>query len=392
MILSRSSFLHYPIPLQLQSSYAEHLSGERIHSVREGCIVALLLFAAFGILDIWAIPSALSSVWLIRGFIVLILLGLYWSTRFPFFLKRYVPLVISTYLLLGFSIEAMIFLAGMNDLARHHYYITLILVVMALYTWSFLSLRLTMTTGIILVASYIAEALLFQHLNNAQEWPVLLSNLFFLMGANIIGIYSNIKRNRYMHESFLLQQKLQAELERSEEEKRNSHFHSEHDALTGLPNRKKLMRELKHTLDEAMISHNKVALLFIDLDGFKPINDEHGHATGDQVLTIIGQRLTRCVREEDIMARIGGDEFVVALTLDGKDPYREESRRIAQSILTSFERNIRQPDIHLPLSASIGIAFYPEHAKDAEELLAAADLQMYAAKRQGKGMISMAPK
>jgi diguanylate cyclase (GGDEF)-like protein len=148
------------------------------------------------------------------------------------------------------------------------------------------------------------------------------------------------------------------------------------------------MRKLKLALNNARENGSKIALLFIDLDGFKPINDELGHATGDVVLTVIGKRLANCVRASDLLARIGGDEFIVVL--ETEDNHHEEVRRVANTILSSFERPIRKPDIEQSLSASIGIAFFPDHALEAEQLIVAADLQMYAAKRQGKGIINIA--
>lgn len=376
-------------PIHLNASFNAHLTGERIRSAREGCVVALVLFASFGILDIWAASSALTEVWSLRAFVVVLLSGLLWTTWFPFFLKRYVPLVITIYMGMGLATVAMIYVSGMNDLARHHYYIVIILEVMALYTWSFLSLYLTAATGFFLVAMYIAMAVGLHHMNSPQEWPVLLSNCFFLVSANVIGIYSNIKRNRYLYESFLLEQNLLSELERTEDEKKQSDFHSDHDVLTGLPNRKQLMRRLDHALESARANDTKIALLFIDLDGFKPINDELGHATGDIVLTVIGKRLANCVRGSDLLARIGGDEFIVVLETETN--HSEEAMRVATTILSSFERPIRKPDIEQPLSASIGIAFFPDHASKAEQLIVEADHQMYAAKRRGKGIISIAP-
>ena len=377
------------IPPHLSASFDAHLSAERIRGSRDAFIVALVLFASAGILDIWMAPSVLFEIWALRAFVILLLSGLLWSTWFPFFIQRYVQLVMTIYLCMGISTVAMIYVSGINDLARHHYYIVIILEIMALYTWSYLSFKLTVAIGFFLVALYVAMAVGLHHMNNTQEWPVLLSNCFFLVSANIIGMYSNILRNSYMRESFLLQRNLLNDLELSKDEKIQSDFHSDHDHLTGLPNRKYLMRELKEALASAKQLNTKVTLLFIDLDGFKPINDELGHAIGDAVLKVIGQRLEGCARDSDIIARIGGDEFVVVL--ESGVHHQEEALRVANAILASFRQPIRQPHIKRTLSASIGIAFYPDHAADADELMIAADHQMYAAKRQGKSVVSIAP-
>ncbi|MBE0622782.1 MAG: GGDEF domain-containing protein [Burkholderiales bacterium] len=379
----------HPIPVQLRASFEAHLAEERIRSTREGCVLASVLYALFGILDIWAIPTALQEVWLIRTIAVIMLLGYYWSTHFPFFIKRYVPLIVTMYLGLGLGIEAMVFLSGPADLARHLYYTGLILVVMALYTWSFLQIWQSAATGLALVVLYVLIALYIHNMGNTQEWPVLMTNCFFFVSANIVGVYANVIRGRYLRENFLLRQNLVSDLQRTEAEKKESEFWSEHDALTGLPNRKHLMPRFDAVIANAARTGSALALLFVDLDGFKPINDQFGHATGDAVLKAVGKRLASCVREDDLVARLGGDEFVVVLSVDGS--HHDAARRVARSIIASIASPIREPNIGRALSSSVGIAFYPNDAADAESLLAAADRQLYEAKRQGRGTISVAP-
>lgn len=378
----------YSIPSQLRESFQEHLAEERIRSTREISILASVLYLLFGVLDIWAIPSVLKEVWTVRAVVVLAMMGFLWATWYRFFLKYYASLTIGLFLVMGMGIEVMVYLAGPNDLAKHLYYTGMILVVMALYTWSFLAIWKNAATGLALVALYILIALHIQEMGSEREWPVLLTNCFFFVSANVIGVFANVQRNRYLRESFLLRQNLISDLQRTEAEKKQSEFWSEHDPLTGLPNRKHLMARLEKSIDVARESGATLALLFIDLDGFKPINDKLGHAVGDAVLKVVGQRLERCVRENDLFARIGGDEFVVVLGLDPR--FHEVATRIAGSIIASIEAPIREPDIGRVLSASVGIAFFPDHAADATALLRTADEQMYEAKRKGKGTISVA--
>ena len=146
--------------------------------------------------------------------------------------------------------------------------------------------------------------------------------------------------------------------------------------------------QLDQAVTRAKASGPKLAWLFIDLDGFKPVNDKFGHAVGDAVLKVVGQRLAHCVRASDLFARIGGDEFVVVLA---QEPGGEDvATRIAAAIIGSIEAPIRDPDIGQALSASIGVGVFPDHAADATALLKVADEQMYQAKRKGKGTVSVA--
>ncbi len=380
--------IRQPIPPQLESSFQAYLAEERIRSAREISVLASVLYLLFGVLDIWAIPSALAEVWALRAAVIVLMIGFFCTTWHPLFIKHYASLTISLFLVMGMGIESMLYLTGPNDLAKHLYYTGMILVVMALYTWSFLPIWKNAATGLVLVALYIVIALRVQDMGSAHEWPVLLTNCFFFLSANVLGMFGNAQRNRYLRESFLLRQNLLSDLERTEAEKMQSDYWSEHDPLTGLPNRKHLMVNLEQSIDLARAANTKIAVLFIDLDGFKPVNDRFGHAVGDAVLKVVGQRLARCVRTSDLIARIGGDEFVVVVSQDtGRD---ETATRIAADIIASIEGPIRDPDIGQALSASIGIALFPDHATDATSLLQVADEQMYEAKRNGKGMVSMA--
>ena len=156
-----------------------------------------------------------------------------------------------------------------------------------------------------------------------------------------------------------------------------------HDALTGLPNRLQFEVRLKRALDEAMVTEQRVAVLYLDCDRFKEINDCFGHDAGDAVLIGIAARLRTQLREVDLVARLGGDEFAVMLA-----PMRElaSAARIAEDILSGMALSITLSDGRtVAAMMSIGIALYPDHACDATGLLRAADAAMYRAKRARPG-------
>ena len=153
-----------------------------------------------------------------------------------------------------------------------------------------------------------------------------------------------------------------------------------HDRLTGLPNRALFLERLEQTLRGATRRNNSFAVAFIDLDRFKPINDSAGHEAGDAVLCEIASRLRRCVRENDTVARQGGDEFVLLL-LDSTQP---GLRRVAEAVLKTVVQPIYWQDAVFTVSASIGFAVFPEDGASLEELLSTADGSMYRAKQAGR--------
>jgi diguanylate cyclase (GGDEF)-like protein len=155
-----------------------------------------------------------------------------------------------------------------------------------------------------------------------------------------------------------------------------------HDALTGLPNRLNLNEQLELAVERAAAHGNRFALLFLDLDGFKHINDSMGHDVGDALLIHVGRQLKSVVRETDLVARLGGDEFVVLLS-DISDA--EMAMEVAEKILGGLGETCTLNGWTIQVGTSIGIALYPEHGTTRQALLKAADQAMYAAKRGGKG-------
>jgi diguanylate cyclase (GGDEF)-like protein/PAS domain S-box-containing protein len=153
-----------------------------------------------------------------------------------------------------------------------------------------------------------------------------------------------------------------------------------HDALTGLPNRFLLRDRVGQAIQRAARSREQVALLLLDLDRFKEINDTLGHDVGDALLVEVGQRLRRCVRDYDTVARMGGDEFVVVL---GDLAAAEQADTVGRRILCALDTPIGVGGRGLLAHASIGVALFPTDGHDLESLLKAADLAMYAAKADG---------
>lgn len=160
-------------------------------------------------------------------------------------------------------------------------------------------------------------------------------------------------------------------------------FMAYHDVLTGLPNRERFNTQLKQDL--ALYGESGLAILFMDLDGFKKVNDSYGHDVGDWLLAQVGKRLRRCLRDGDLVARLGGDEFA-SIIYD--IPYGVELPFIIERILSVISTPFHYEGLALRINISIGIAFYPYDSQDFETLLARADAAMYNAKQLGGGTFS----
>lgn len=162
-----------------------------------------------------------------------------------------------------------------------------------------------------------------------------------------------------------------------------------HDVLTGLPNRMMLAERMEAALTHACRERNGVALLFLDLDGFKPINDTLGHKAGDQVLQEVTRRLRQVARHGDTLARVGGDEFVLLIT-DLGQPYENGAQVLAEKCIRVVSEPLHLAQGEYQLGVSVGIAVC-DGSCDADSLLQAADKAMYAAKGNGRGCYVIAP-
>ena len=205
-------------------------------------------------------------------------------------------------------------------------------------------------------------------------------------GGTLIGVLIFNSRERRAPDEPLLQiilglgSQIGQFLQRKHAEER-AHYLAHFDELTNLPNRTTFNERLEHVLAKARRSHERLAILFIDLDRFKTINDTLGHAAGDVVLKEIARRMNECVRESDTISRLGGDEFLVLLE-DASDAATVTA--VTQRLLAAVSEPVRVGTQEFHLSASIGISTYPGDSDDAESLVKHADIAMYRAKELGK--------
>ena len=162
------------------------------------------------------------------------------------------------------------------------------------------------------------------------------------------------------------------------------------DALTGLPNRTHCLRSLVKALEDAQISQRAVAVLYIDLDRFKDINDTLGHPIGDTVLCEVARRLKSCVPESGLLARLGGDEFMIVLP-DLAPGAAQQAEQLGQALIAVMRPAIRVNDAELFVTVSVGMSLFPDNGSDAVSLQRYADTAMYHAKHEGAGYHAFTP-
>lgn len=198
---------------------------------------------------------------------------------------------------------------------------------------------------------------------NGEQFPLEISISEMVLGESryFIGIVRDITERKLVEEQL-------------------AHF-AHHDYLTGLPNRILFLNSLENLIHLAKRNKYKVAALFLDLDGFKKINDTLGHGAGDQLLQEVAERLKKVTRASDVVARVGGDEFTFALNNIGTDQNAAlMANKIIASLSAPFDLNGRQCHV----GGSIGISIYPDDSEDIEKLIMQADAAMYLAKQKGK--------
>jgi diguanylate cyclase (GGDEF)-like protein len=220
---------------------------------------------------------------------------------------------------------------------------------------------------------------LFSYLGLAL-FSVLVATSFVHNGFLAIAVF--IAPLAFAWQMFHRTHSLQVATDELAQREKEKEYQAMHDSLTGLPNRTLFLDVLRQAIEESERAHTSLAVMIMDLDHFKEINDTLGHHYGDLLLQEIGPRLSGVLRPGDLMARLGGDEFGVVLP----DLATEQvAVRVAERLLEEMEQPVVVEGVALDVSASIGIAAFPVHSQDVETLLRRADVAMYAAKESGSG-------
>lgn len=356
---------------ELETSYLKSsLAQERVQG-RTAMIVGTIVYLLYGVLDTWNVPEdTQATIWMVRLSALTIPLIVFLLSYTRVFEAYRHLLLASVGLAAGVGLITMLTFLPVES--SPNFYPGLVLA--TFYTYNFIGTRFiyALCVDIFLLLAY---NIVFGGFHN-YPLHVLISHDFFIVSANLIGGvagYLSEKKSRLL---FIREHELDKD--------RCKHLsRSLHDSLTGLPNRELLYDRMKQAWLHAEREGFKYCGYFIDLDGFKEVNDRLGHEKGDQVLRQIAQRLRDAVRESDTVARLGGDEFFFLAYGIHTEP---EATALARKLISIISSPVSDLPTDMNLGASIGMCFFPAPGiSDFEEVIKCADQAMYRAKNAGKG-------
>lgn len=348
--------------------FAASLPRERMQG-RTAIVVGSIVYLVYGMLDFRFVPEPdRATIWLIRVTALTVPLAVFMLSKSRLFEQYRHALLAMIGFTAGVSLIAM--LSALSVDSACNFYPGLILV--TFYTYNFVGTRFIYAFVVDLSLLFIYN-LVFGLLQYYPGW-VLISHNFFIVSANLIGGLAGYFNEQQRRLLFLREREL-------DEDRNQQMVRALHDRLTGLPNRELLSDRLESAMAIALRDHASYGGLFIDLDGFKAVNDKLGHQTGDRVLQIIAHRLKEAVRDSDTVARLSGDEFfIIARGIANK----ADAGRFCDKLLNAIRAPIPELSSNLILSASIGICLFPYPAMSAADIIRRADQAMYQAKLNGK--------
>jgi diguanylate cyclase len=363
-----------------EAAFLSHTYGRTLMQGRIGLILGSALFLLFGLFDRWSIPEEYNSLaWTIRVVALLIPMSVFVLTFTQYF-----------------RIASHLFLASLGLAANLGFLCIFVLIPLDKLALFYPSIALTTVATYFLVGTRFiyalsAELIIFLGYNmlfvkthgvtETSTFVTLLMHDFFLLAANVIGGAAGYMQELQNRRLFLREVELDQE--------RQHHLNrSLHDSLTGLPNRDLLCDRLKQALAQRHRKPCVHACFFIDLDGFKLINDNLGHTVGDKLLQVVAARLSTVVRDTDTVARLGGDEFfVLCQNIQSEQEAQVQALRLLKVIEDSQADGMGPSDL---ISASIGICIAPYSGATVNDIILRADKAMYAAKQNGRGQCIMA--
>lgn len=369
----------------LERDYQAELAPRKVLLTRVTMLLALGLVLPYGVLDLWVIESALYDVWTMRGLMCMGALAcLAWSW-YPAYSKYYTIASVASFGSFGGCILGMIVIASPEDIAYHNYFMGLILISTALHALTLLSVWLTTGLSATFILAYVLVAVFEQNYLATGNEATLVSNLFCFLSVVLISIIAQVVREQYARENYVLRHSLARDVEFKDEARRRAIWIAENDVLTSIGNRLYFEREAARLLVSAMNQRRYAIVLFIDLNDFKAINDNHGHAVGDRALKFVAEQLYMCLQPDDVLARNGGDEFVACLVRDE----HESVSMVVTRMISQLGVGLRIRGTIIPIGASIGVACAPLDGTSLVDVLAVADREMYRIKNLGVSSFSL---
>lgn len=353
---------------EAEADYRREESVRRLPFIRPALLLIIPVVCLFGILDSILIPELAKIAWAARAWLIILVLSVFGLT-YTALVYNYLQVVLAMLMLVLGGCNIALVLAAPESI---HYYVGLVLLMIYCYV-SGLRFPYALSTSTLILVMYLA--LFFQY--SADLGELMLASPLLLAGyvvATFAGHVSEKQRRELFSQARII-----------DHERRQQTLMALHDPLTGLPNRHLLDERMAQSLARARRQGTRFAVMFIDLDNFKTVNDEYGHVIGDQVLKVVADRLRDHVRQEDTAARFGGDEFVV-LSEHVADEHGVEiaAGRLLSTIARPIEiKTSAGHHTEIQLTGSLGISLCPGDGNSLDELISHADEAMYRAKRGG---------
>lgn len=352
--------------------------------IHRSLTLAIFLFLSFGLLDYVMFEP-------IFGRLAVIRYGMFLPVAIPFliimrtqYFKRYSGAFVSL-IILASSIISNLMQINSGELGHSVYFSGQLVIVLYLFTGSRLLFKWSFVTGIGMIVLY--NMIMITTNPDPYEIVLLMKDNTFLIASFVLGALTSYGLERYLVKDYLNDMNTQSQLldemtQRKYSESQLLYFAS-HDELTGLYNRRYFGDELALMIERSIAQENEIAVVLMDIDHFKIVNDSLGHEMGDNVLKIITERLERLKLPGTVIARIGGDEFGLLI----QD--RAKLDRILDEIVMLLDDPVQVYPHHFHISMSIGVSLYPEHRISADELIRCAETAMYQAKDNGKNRIEI---
>lgn len=353
---------------QLEKHYRDDHIRHKLPFIRNITLIAAFLFVVYSILDWINIDEMSLTLWQVRIPVILFFLVLYAISYTSFGKRNFFGLVLTALLVTTLSLTFMMLLVP----EEHQKWFFSAYIMVIISSFEFSGNRFFYGCISVLMIMLIANISgLFIKL------PVneLITHNFFLVTASLITTISG-----YMQEKQRRQLFYQAYV--MDKARQKSDHSARHDNLTGLPNRHDLQARIEEAITSAQIQQKQIAIVFVDLNDFKPINDKYGHRVGDLVLKIVAERLQRGVRRSDTVIRYGGDEFLIILNDSINNTYiKRVLDQIDKRLAAPVYLEVNQKNMNFSLAASTGVALYPDNGTTPESLIHFADKAMYDAKQ-----------
>jgi len=367
-----------PKNTSLNAEYQLFLKDEKIRLGRLLAVLGFLLYSIFSLVDYWALSSAFHIAIYVRLGTLFILLLSFVFSYYSKFINYYSSVLTINFIVTIGSIGFLIYLATPSDYAYNSYFSGFMIIMVALFSWTYLKLFISASISIVSILAYVGLELYLRD-QGADKVPIILTNLFLLSGSVVFGFLAQVQRDRYLRETFMMQKSLTKAYKEKAEEAKNHEYLANHDALTGLPNRRYMTELLEISMGVAEEKGKLLIIMFLDLNGFKQVNDIYGHAAGDKVLIVVAKRLELAIRSGDLVSRLGGDEYLIGLMVD-RDRLGEADNLI-EKYTAIIDKPMNIKGIKIKVGASIGLAAYPIHGNKINALIHIADKKMYDAKK-----------